>query len=187
MAMSIVAPMFKPPPTHSSASGFTILELMVAVAIFGILLGVGVPSFTTMIRNNRLVDQTNALVSSLNAARSAAYTRGSPVTICAANAGQTNCAGALDSWDNGWIIFTDRDTAGLVDGTDQVIETWPPIASGLRFQSGNVGFVRFAADGMLMTGAVTFDLQPTHCSGDNHRQIVLLNTGRVNKSKGACT
>ena len=59
-----------------SQYGFNVLELMVAVAVLGVLLGLGVPSFTQMIRDNRVVADTNELVVALSAARSEAVKRG---------------------------------------------------------------------------------------------------------------
>ncbi len=53
--------------THiATAKGFTLLELMTAIAVMAVLLSVGVPSFVQIIRNNRITAQTNELVSALN-------------------------------------------------------------------------------------------------------------------------
>ena len=63
-------------------SGFTVQELMIALAIAGILLGLAVPSFQTALYNNRLTSQANQLIAALNSARSEALKRGVRVTIC---------------------------------------------------------------------------------------------------------
>lgn len=64
-----------------SSRGFTLIELMITVAILAILLGIGVPSFVDFIRNNRASTQANELATALNLARSEAVKRGLPVTL----------------------------------------------------------------------------------------------------------
>jgi type IV fimbrial biogenesis protein FimT len=180
----------KPPPlNHAVARGFTLLELMVAIAVLGVLLGIGVPAFTEAIRNNRTVAVTNDLVSALNTARNEAIDRGLPISVCAANAARTNCAGVdTDSWGNGWLIFTDRTgTSGTVDGTDQVLLVSDPITPSVRLSSGNRGFVRFLPDGTLAPPAAVFQVTHERCSGINQRQITIILSGRVNTTREACS
>ena len=75
--------------------GFTLLELMITVAVLAILLSLGVPSFAETIRNNRVAAQTNELVTALSLARSEASKRGMPVSVCA---GAAACGGAAGVW-----------------------------------------------------------------------------------------
>ena len=86
-----------------SQQGFNLLELMTAVAVLGILLGLGVPSFTQMIRNNRVVANTNELVVALSAARSEAVKRGLPTSVCARNAATSDVCrtGTANNWSSG--------------------------------------------------------------------------------------
>jgi type IV fimbrial biogenesis protein FimT len=178
--------------------GFTLLELMMTVAVLGVLLAIGVPSFTETIRNNRTAAQANELVLALNVARSEASKRGLPVTICAADAARTGCAGATASdWGNGWLVFLDQGAAGTIDAGagDVVLQTSRPVSDGLQLGSNNLGFVRFGRSGALTNAAaipvgaaaVTFGLQHEHCSGANRRVIAIDRTGRTNLTKSACT
>ncbi len=98
--------------------GFNLLELMVAITVLGVLLGIGVPSFTQMMRTNRLAEQSNSLVAALSYARSEAVKRGFRVSACpgAGNA----CTGGTD-WNAGILVFTDdTGTTGTLDGADAV-------------------------------------------------------------------
>jgi type IV fimbrial biogenesis protein FimT len=177
-------------PSAKNAAGFTLLELMIAITVLGILLGIGVPAFQDTIRNNRTAAQANELITAIATARSEASRRGMPVSICAGNAGQTACAGAnTNSWANGWVVFTDlTGTAGSIDAGDRILQTWPAISPRLTLTSGNTGFVRFGSNGapIPVTAAITFDLQHSGCTGLNHRRIQLNSTGRVNLTKQAC-
>jgi type IV fimbrial biogenesis protein FimT len=96
---------------HTHSAGFTILELMITVSILAVLLGIGVPAFGDIIRNNRLATETNNLVGALNLARAEAAKRGIPVAVCAAAItvppAAPSCSGGTD-WSNGWLVFTDR-------------------------------------------------------------------------------
>lgn len=86
--------------------GFTLIELMVAIAILAIVLGVGIPSYRDLIVNNRMAGEINDFVGSLRITRSEAIKRGVPVRMCASDDGQ-DCANS-GPWSNGWIIFEVR-------------------------------------------------------------------------------
>jgi type IV fimbrial biogenesis protein FimT len=94
-------------------SGFTLTELMVTLAIVGIIATVGGPSLKAFIQGSQLVSSSNELISALHVARSEAIKLNSRVTICESSNG-TACATTGD-WSNGWIVFVDAD--GLLDGT----------------------------------------------------------------------
>ena len=86
-------------------SGFTLIELMITLAIVGILLMVGVPSLKTLLQGNQLIASANELISALHVARSEAIKFNTRVSICESSDGKT-CA-ITGSWKNGWIIFVD--------------------------------------------------------------------------------
>lgn len=89
------------------AAGFTLIELIVTLAVAGILTAIAVPSFKTTIQNNRLVSESNDLLSSMLYARSQAIdgastsSLGEYVTVCASSDGAT-CSST--NWANGWIV-----------------------------------------------------------------------------------
>jgi type IV fimbrial biogenesis protein FimT len=110
-------------------SGFTLMELLVTIAIASILLSVAIPSFTPTIASNRLTTYANELVTALNLARSEAIKRNQPVTI----RHNGNTSGA---WESGWTVFTDLNGDGTVtvaDG-DTLLRTYAalPISFTLR-------------------------------------------------------
>ncbi|WP_323847377.1 GspH/FimT family pseudopilin [Microbulbifer magnicolonia] len=81
-----------------SAAGFTLIELMFAITILGIVMAVGVPSFTTMIQNNRMVTTTNDLNGTLQYARAEAVRRGGNVRVSAIGGDVSN---GLRAWVDG--------------------------------------------------------------------------------------
>jgi type IV fimbrial biogenesis protein FimT len=88
-------------------SGFTLLELMIAVAIAAVLLVVALPNYQQMIKNNCLTTDANSLVTSLQQARSEAVKRSSTTTLTATNASDTN-----NEWGLGWKVTIDEDRNG---------------------------------------------------------------------------
>jgi len=103
-----------------NASGFTLLELMVTVALAGILIMIAVPSFSEMIKNNRLSAQINELTAATNLARSEAIKRNQPVTICRSASG-TACAAGWPSSTNGWLVFVNPNNNSSLDGGEEIL------------------------------------------------------------------
>lgn len=91
----------------SKNNGFTILELMATVAIAAVLVAVALPNYQTMVKNNCMTAGTNALVASLQQARSEAVKRSTSVTVSASNAGDTT-----NEWGTGWTVTLDEDRDG---------------------------------------------------------------------------
>lgn len=88
------------------AAGFTIVELMITVAVASILLAIAIPSFNQMIISGRLTAQANEMVAAMTLARSEAIKRNANITFCRPNPNDaTVCATARGEW-QGWMIRT---------------------------------------------------------------------------------
>ena len=108
--------------------GFTIIELMVAIAVLGVLMGIGVPGMQSFLQNSRLISQINLLSTSLAIARSEAIKRNDRVLICVSTNGMAcEATGSGTTWDDGWLVFVDRNNNSVVDlgppGTDDCAVT----------------------------------------------------------------
>jgi type IV fimbrial biogenesis protein FimT len=172
--------------------GFNLLELMAAITVLGVLLAIGVPSFTQMVRDNRVVADTNELVVALSVARSEAVRRGLPVAVCARTGPTTNVCqtGTSNNWANGWLVFTDAaGTVGEVSAGDQILQRFDPLSTGVAMLTNNTPVVRFGASGLPPSGAVdtTFTIKHSVCTGNNQRTVKITATGRLHTNKGACT
>jgi len=96
--------------------GFTLLELMIVIAMTGVLIAIGIPSYNSIVTTNALADISNDLSLSLKRARAEAITSGRDVVVCrsstttAAGAGNAICGGA--DWSKGWLVMADRNQDG---------------------------------------------------------------------------
>ncbi len=121
------------------SAGFNLVELMVVVALGGILLGVSTASYKYVTNANRMSTEVNALLGDLMLARSEAIKQGVNVVVCPTNSGATSCNGTT-SWQTGWIVFSDPDgdyayTAGTNDALVRVQSAFTVTSD--TFQSDN--------------------------------------------------
>jgi type IV fimbrial biogenesis protein FimT len=107
--------------------GFTLIELVVSMAVAAILVTVAIPNMRTFIQNGRLNTQLNDLVGDLSLARSEAIKRRKNVGICKSTNG-TTCAGG-GFWRDGRAVFVDEDNSGTWNGGDQILRFREPLAS----------------------------------------------------------
>ena len=102
--------------------GFSLVELMVALAVLVILVTVAIPSFNSTILRMRGSAVADKLISSLNLARSEAISRNTRVTVCASSDG-VDCDNSASNWNSGWIA-TWQDLEAAVGSQNKVIKFW---------------------------------------------------------------
>jgi len=95
--------------------GFTIVELMIVIAISAILASLAGPSFSSFINNTSQTSAFSQLQGDLNRARSEAIKRNARVLVCNSTTG-TSCSTATD-WSSGWVVCFDADANNDCDVT----------------------------------------------------------------------
>jgi type IV fimbrial biogenesis protein FimT len=151
--------------------GFTLIELMVSIAVLVVLISIAAPSYRRLVIDTRMATQANELLTSLQFTRSEAVKRNGTVTMCKSSDGAA-CA-TSGTWAQGWIVFVDDGVAGTVDGGDTVLRVHAALTDGstLAGSGGVADFVSYLPNGLsAQTGQ--FDL----CSADTSyagRDIVL--------------
>jgi type IV fimbrial biogenesis protein FimT len=155
---------------------------MMAISIVGILLALSVPTFREFSQNNSVTAAQNDLVTTFSLARSEALRRNRPVSVCASADG-TSC-GDQTMWNSGWIAFTDRSVAGVIDGDDVTLQTWQSPNANLLFISASP-FVQYLSTGMSRA-AVTIEVSYTGCTGPRKRSVAVTATGAVTSQRVTC-
>lgn len=174
------------PLSVSGHLGFTLIELVVTVAVGAILTAIAIPAFQSFVMNDRDSAQVNSLAYSFNYARSEAVKQDLPggVTVCPSGGGLP-CNGS--AWQQGWIVYyTDA------NGVNQILQTVPALSSNnsntvTAGGSATTG-VTFLSSGMAtgLAGAITTPLQVRVCDqrGATYARDVEVNmAGRVAASQ----
>lgn len=137
--------------------GFTLIELIVVLALVSILVSLAGPSYQTVIVDSRISGAVNATQGLLSYARSEAIKAQDTVTVCGSEDSAT-CSGAA-SWTNGWIIFLDRDADRTIDGDDILLKVADAQQAGntLRLTGVNLsaGLIQFNPRGEIQGAAAT--------------------------------
>ena len=177
--------------------GFTLIELMISLAIFSVLIGLGAPSFISAMKNSRLDSDYGELVRSMYLARSEAVKRTVRVGVCA-RATDTTCGA---NWNNGWIVFLDNvqgtpTTTGVINNGDEILRFSPPLddkrkvtAAGSPWQvvssssnSVTQTFVQYRPDGSSSLSGGTFVICDDR--GEEHaRTLNIVLTGDIRKGR----
>lgn len=154
-------------------TGFTLVELMVSIAIMGIILSLSIPSFQQWVRDSSTVSATNDLYDALQRARSEAIRQGSTVSIRS----KSNIAG---SWEEGWCVALNTPT----DCNGTLIQDYQPAQGNVTISdSSNLSLISFSRNGNITTSASAFSI----CNGSGDGQdITLFASGGVNKSDFNC-
>ena len=167
-------------PAARSALGFTLIELMITLAVAVILLVIAVPSFRTMTISNRLTTTANDVVAALNTARMEAIKRNASAQFCSNNAtlNTSDTLGTACGTQTG-AIYTLIGTTPTLLGASTIGIT-PPLQL-----SGDMAAVRFGGQGLgyvpttttLFSGTVV-DICSSAISSNNHR-VVTLTAGSI--------
>lgn len=107
-------------------SGFTLVELCIALTIAGILVGVAMPAMTSFHARTAVAAQANGLMSALRLAKQEAMARGELVSVCAldpatADSAEPACLPSGRDWSAGWVVFIDRGQRGDIGDGDRVV------------------------------------------------------------------
>ncbi|MBC5785003.1 GspH/FimT family pseudopilin [Ramlibacter sp. USB13] len=114
----------------SNSRGLTLIELLVTLAVMGILSMLVIPSFSVLLAKRAVQAAASDVASDLRLARSEAVKRSNYVTVCRSTDAST-CA-AAGSWHTGWVVFLDLNGNGAIDGAGDTILRVHQEVSGIQ-------------------------------------------------------
>lgn len=144
-------------------SGFTLVELLVVVAVVAILAAATLPSFQSLIEGQRVKSAATDIYIALTRARSEAIKRDANVTLAPKSGG----------WANGWQVL-DPTTNAPVDDFGSL--------SGMTISGP--GSVVFQSSGRVQGGSTSFSIVGVHTSFARCVSVDL--SGRPNVKAGTC-
>ncbi len=163
------------------SKAFTLLEMLTAMAIVSVVLGVGIPLVSDTVERNKTDNAKSTMMNAIVAARSEAVSRNQGVVLCTSSSG-TACA--QGNWEDGWIAYVDENGNGFKDIAEPVVSVYT-IASNttLRSDAANPFSLVFLSD-----GSVTADGDFRVCGADQEidkgYSVIVGATGRPRSSKG---
>ncbi|SEI48903.1 type IV fimbrial biogenesis protein FimT [Azotobacter beijerinckii] len=153
--------------SRQAEHGFSLVELMVSLALLGILIAIAIPSYRSLIAEQRIRTTMADLHSALALVRSEAIKRNRSMTL--------TCD---DSWTKGWRV------ASPVSGQPDLLNHGQTIDVAIEAAPKSVVF---SASGRV-SSAVTFQVSSLASEGDSKTSCLVIGLdGRVSSSKGECS
>lgn len=191
-------------PRPGRQSGFSLIELMIVVALLAIVAAFAMPAFQSLIASSRLTADTNELIAGLNLARSEAIRMQRRVILCrttssngaAVLSATTGCVTTADStpW-QAWAVFIDGDADGVFDANETIVRT-QVVGTSLNLVSNTAlgaagNRIVFRPDGLARahgaTGLQSADINVCDQSGalasQNMRVVSLMTGSRVSVTR----
>ena len=134
--------------------GFTLTELMVTVAVAGVLAMMAVPSMRSFVQNNRLSSASNDLLRSFNLARTEAIKHQTNVVVCAVAAPTLASPQCSYGPFNGWIVFQDTNLNWKWDAGEPIFERHVLLDSSVTIKKDNDGIEMYLATGFASPAGV---------------------------------
>ncbi len=159
--------------------GFTLVELIITMAIAGILFSSAIPAFSNMLVHNQQTSVLQTLFTHLNFARAEAIKSNQHVLLCKSSNG--NQCSTTTSWSDGWLIFSDTDNNKMVNDDEYVIYTQQSLPRNISLGYkgfGSKNYFRYYPDGRSSANG-TFTL----CSRSDEKSALVIIISRVGRAR----
>ena len=181
---------------------FTLVELMITIAIISILASVALPAYTSLVRTTKISSYTNQLHAALLLTRSEAIKRGRNVTICRSSdthAASPHCASVLSDaqinagWGEGWLVFVDMNNDGLYNPADLLIHVQGALitqaAAGSIVPFPNRNKLTYNSTGQIFGIFMRFVVSRSISDADSShdRLICIASGGRARVAYSSCS
>lgn len=166
---------------RARSAGLSLIELLIALAVLALLIGLGAPSYRDWIASRQLANHAEYLAETLNVTRTEAIKRGMRVNLCKSR--DSKQCDDTAAWEAGWIMFADENRDGQVENAESVIRVEGPArdqitVTGNRPVADYVSYTSFGYARML-NGALQMGTFVVCKPGQKAINVVLANSGRA--------
>lgn len=159
-----------------SCRAFTLIELLIVIAIMSITLMVGMPSMQEIITNTRLTNAANSMVSALQLARAEALKQHKTVVVAKNN-----------DWINGWSVFVDNNDDNIQNDDEPTLAAFDSLNPNLMVFAGKYpNYASYSENGRINTNG-RFSFCSSTGENQNFRSVVLALTGRIHIESASST
>ena len=166
-----------------AARGFTLFELMLVLAIAGVLIGIGIPSLTQFVRSSQMTSTANDMLGAIHLARAESVKRRLPTGMCFSSDPTAATPACDGNGTQGWVVWVDDANPEATSGNDgnSAINTDEPILLRHGAVPGNVNLVTKPAGNL---GYVSFlDTGFVKLAGDDLAGVVLCDKKKGNSAE----
>ena len=171
------------------SKGFTLLELIIIIAILGITMAIAAPGLSTMMANNRISSDASDFAAALQLAKAETAARVNPVVICKKNTTSNGCIASGD-WSQGWFVFSDDNGDGAFDAGEAVLMIHEALEARITFggTTGVANSITFRPSGTSsVTSIETLIICDDRGFDSSARGILITITGRGSVMKASDT
>jgi len=153
-------------------TGFTLIEIIVTIAVVAVLASLAGPAFREYLANQRIKSASFDLVAALSFTRSEALKRNASVNLCAAGT----------DWAGGWTI-----RIGPTNCSGTALRTQNAFSGLVLTNSASLTTLTYSNDGRP-TGSTKFNIAlPAALSGVQSRCVTIDLSGTPRSTVGACS
>ena len=159
-------------------NGITLTELLITLSLCAIVMGISAPGLRHVVVKQQGEKTLNTIAKAISTGRTAAIRSGDTVTVCRSSDGNS-CSG---SWDQGLIVFTDRNADRKINGSDQILQQvrFGAIDGIIRWRAfQNRQYLQINSRGQIMHQNGNFTYCPTSKEDALVHQILINGTGRI--------
>lgn len=172
----------------SRFKGFTLVELLVTVALAALLAGLAAPSFMRFMARSEMTAVVNDFSGAIQSARMEAISRNQCVSVCRRASDSLSCAAEDGSWNKGWIVYENPSCSADVEVNpvaDRVLRSHGKVPATLML-NGETGdapsVVVFTPRGLPLNISMAMRMAFTDLRGEQaapERIMALSATGRL--------